>query len=92
MAREKGLKLGLIRAITLFPFPAKAFEKLDYNKVKGFASVEISCISQMIEDVILCAKGKVPVYPIRGGMKVYESEDVLAEAEKILAGEAKEVY
>ena len=92
MGRAKGLKIGLIRPITVFPFPQKAFDKLDFSKIKGFASVEISCISQMIDDVRLCAKGKVPVYPVRGGTKVYESKDVLAAVEEILAGNAKEVY
>jgi 2-oxoglutarate ferredoxin oxidoreductase subunit alpha len=92
MARERGLKIGLIRPITVFPFPAKAFESLDYQRVKGFAVAEISCLSQMIEDVVICARGRAPVYPIRGGTKVYESTDVLAEMERISGGEAGERY
>ncbi|MGH0054042.1 MAG: 3-methyl-2-oxobutanoate dehydrogenase subunit VorB [Sphaerochaetaceae bacterium] len=88
-AREEGMKIGLIRPITLYPFPVKAFE--NKNPAKGYASVEISCLSQMIEDVSLASKG-LPVYPIRSGMKVYEAEDVIEDVRTIMAGNAKEVY
>ena len=90
IARCKGQKVGLIRPITLYPFPVKAFEKLHH--VKAFASVEMSCLSQMIEDVALTVRGKAPVYPIRGGMKIYEASDVCQEIDAILEGNAKEVY
>ncbi len=89
MARKEGLMVGLIRPITLYPFPVKAFEKLE--KVKYFASVEMSCLSQMIEDVVMAARCR-PTYPIRGGMKVYEAEEILSAVKDIFAGNAKEVY
>ena len=89
MARKEGLMVGLIRPITLYPFPIKAFEKLE--KVKYFASVEMSCLSQMIEDVVMASKCR-PTYPIRGGMKVYEAEEILSAVKDIFAGNAKEVY
>jgi len=57
-ARKQGIKLGLIRPITLWPFPTKAFEQLD--KVKGILSVELSA-GQMIEDVKLAVNCQVPV-------------------------------
>lgn len=90
ISRKKGQKVGLIRPITLFPFPIKAFENL--RNVKAYASVEMSCLSQMIEDVALTVRGKAPVYPIRGGMQIYEASDVCNEIDAILAGKAKEVY
>lgn len=90
IARSKGQKVGMIRPITLYPFPVKAFENLD--SVKAFASVEMSCLSQMIEDVALTVRGKVPVYPIRGGTKIYEASDVCASIDAILAGTAQEVF
>jgi 2-oxoglutarate ferredoxin oxidoreductase subunit alpha len=92
MARKKGHKAGLIRPQTVFPFPAKAFEQLDYKRVKGFAVAEISCLSQMIDDVLICARGRVPAYPIRSGTKVYDSTDILQALEKIIAGKAEEKY
>ena len=88
-ARKEGLKVGLIRPVTLYPFPVKAFEKLE--KVKYFASVEMSCLSQMIEDVVMAANCR-PTYPIRGGMKVYEAGEILSAVKDIFAGNAKEVY
>ncbi len=58
-AREKGIKVGLIRPITLWPFPVAPFKKAA-DKVKGVISVELS-MGQMIEDVKLATECKVPV-------------------------------
>ena len=58
---KKGIKVGLIRPITLFPFPYEAFERCAQREsVKKFVSVEIS-EGQMIEDVKLGVNGKKPV-------------------------------
>lgn len=51
MARNKGLKVGLLRPITLFPFPKKVIAELS-GLIKGFLSVEMSA-GQMIEDIKL---------------------------------------
>jgi 2-oxoglutarate ferredoxin oxidoreductase subunit alpha len=51
IARAKGLKVGLLRPITLFPFPKKAIQELA-RKAKGFLSVEMSA-GQMVEDIKL---------------------------------------
>ena len=59
-ARQEGIKVGLIRPITLWPFPKAPFEKYA-DKVKCFLSVELS-MGQMIEDVKLATKCKKPVY------------------------------
>ena len=59
-AREEGLKVGLLRPVTLFPFPVDPIGELS-RRVKGFLSVEMSC-GQMIEDVKLAAECRVPVY------------------------------
>jgi 2-oxoglutarate/2-oxoacid ferredoxin oxidoreductase subunit alpha len=60
IAREQGIKAGLLRPITLFPFPSKRLKELA-DKVKGMLSVEMSA-GQMVEDVLLSVNGKVPVY------------------------------
>lgn len=73
-ARKKGIKLGLIRPITLWPFPEKAF--LPYkDQVKGIVTVELNT-GQMIEDVKLSVECKMPVYLYRrqGGMLPTEHE------------------
>ncbi len=58
-ARRQGIKVGLIRPITLWPFPKAPFEKAA-EKVKKIISVELS-MGQMIEDVKLATQCKVPV-------------------------------
>ncbi|MDF2545376.1 MAG: pyruvate flavodoxin/ferredoxin oxidoreductase domain protein [Anaerosolibacter sp.] len=73
-ARAKGIKLGLIRPITLWPYPEKAF--IPYKeKVKGIVTVELNT-GQMIEDVKLAVECKVPVHLYRrqGGMLPTEDE------------------
>jgi len=57
--REKGVKAGMIRPITLFPFPIDALNKAK-KKAKLFLSVELSC-GQMIDDIKLALECTVPV-------------------------------
>ena len=59
IAREQGIKVGLLRPITLFPYPTKAIQAM-LGQLKGILSVEMSA-GQMVEDVRLAANGKVPV-------------------------------
>ncbi len=59
MMRKGGLKVGLIRPITVWPFPKKAIREAA-DKVKGFVSVELS-MGQMIEDVRLAEECRRPV-------------------------------
>ncbi len=58
-ARKQGIKAGLIRPITLWPFPSAPFKKAA-DKVKEIISVELS-MGQMIEDIKLASECKVPV-------------------------------
>ena len=57
--KEEGINVGLIRPITLFPFPEKAFDEIP-DTCKGVMSVEMS-MGQMIDDVKIAVKGKFPV-------------------------------
>lgn len=59
MARENGIKAGLLRPITLFPFPKDIINQLA-SSVKGMISIEMNA-GQMVEDVRLAVNGKVPV-------------------------------
>ena len=75
-ARKQGIKVGLIRPITLWPFPTKVFNKAA-DKVKQFISVELS-MGQMIEDVRLAVNGKAPVTLCnRSGGMIPSPEQVL---------------
>ncbi len=59
-ARARGLRIGLLRPITLWPFPTDAIAALG-QKVKGILTVELNA-GQMIEDVRLAVNGSTPVY------------------------------
>lgn len=59
LAEEKGIKVGLLRPITLWPFPSNKLMELA-GQVKGMLSVEMSA-GQMIEDVRLSVRDSVPV-------------------------------
>lgn len=67
-ARAEGVKVGMIRPITLWPFPTDTIAAMA-DKVKGMLVVELNA-GQMIEDVRLAVNGKVPVYHFgrMGGM------------------------
>lgn len=85
-AEKEGIKLGLIRPITLWPYPNKAFENT-INKTKfGYLSVEMSC-GQMVEDVRLAVEGRKPVafYGRTGGM-IPHPDDILSKIKEILGG------
>ena len=59
LARAKGIKVGLLRPITLFPFPSARLKELS-KQVKGMLSVEMSA-GQMIEDIKLAVECNIPV-------------------------------
>ena len=59
-ARAQGIRLGLIRPITLWPFPKKAFDTLG-SQVKGIVCAEINILGQMREDVVLACENRYPV-------------------------------
>jgi 2-oxoglutarate ferredoxin oxidoreductase subunit alpha len=59
MARAKGIKVGLLRPITLFPFPKIPIAEMS-KQVKGILTVEMN-LGQMIEDVRLAVNGRIPV-------------------------------
>lgn len=84
LAREKGIKVGLLRPITLFPYPTKVIQSM-LGKVKGFLAVEMSA-GQMVEDVRLAVCGKVPVehFGRLGGMIPTPNEVVKALEEKLI--------
>ena len=84
LARESGIKVGLLRPITLYPFPTQAISDL-CSHVKGFMSVEMSA-GQMVEDVRLAVDGKVKVefYGRMGGVVPTPEEIVDALKNKFM--------
>lgn len=76
LARAQGIKVGLLRPITLWPFPKKAIEKYA-DKVKAMLSVELNA-GQMVEDIRLAVNGKVKVEHFgRLGGIVYTPDEII---------------
>ena len=84
IAREQGIKLGLLRPITLWPFPTKIIKEYA-EKVKGFLSVELNA-GQMVEDIRLAVNGRTAVehYGRMGGIVFSPEEIVEALKEKLI--------
>ena len=84
LARAEGLKVGLLRPITLFPFPTEVISKYA-NQTKGILCVEMNA-GQMIEDVRLVVNGRIPVeyYGRFGGIVPAPDEVLKALKEKII--------
>ena len=85
-ARSEGIKVGLIRPITLWPFPKNAIASAA-DKVKAFISVELN-MGQMIEDIRLYSQCKKPVTLCnRTGGMIPSPDQVLESIRKVEKGE-----
>ena len=84
LLEKEGIKTGLIRPKTLWPFPKKAFDEIDPETTKKVISVELS-MGQMINDVKLVLEGKYPVELINrvGGM-LLDPIEVAERTKKIM--------
>ena len=85
MSRAEGIKLGLLRPITLYPFPKNPIRELAERGVKGFLSAELNA-GQMVEDVRMAVNGMAPVehYGRQGGMMFSPDEVLTALKEKLI--------
>ena len=84
--RQEGIKVGMIRPITLWPFPTEIFAKAA-KTAKAFLTVEMS-MGQMVDDVKIAVNGRgnVHFYGRTGGV-VPTPNEILAEIEKIAGGD-----
>jgi len=86
LAKEKGIKVGVFRPITVFPYPYDALNQIADN-TKLFLTVEMNA-GQMLEDVKLAINGKAPVEFIgRMGGIIPTPEEILHKIEEIYVGE-----
>lgn len=88
-AREEGFKLGLIRPITLWPYPRKAFQEIP-DTCRGIITVEVNMMGQMRDDVIITVKGKFPTYALTTNQRVAKVDQVVAFAKDVYNGKVKE--
>ena len=81
-ARQEGIKVGLLRPITVSPFPYDVLDELS-KRAQAFLVVEMN-MGQMLNDVQLAAKGRVPVefYGRPGGMVPFPDE-ILSEIQRV---------
>lgn len=94
--RAAGEKVGLIRPITAWPFPEKAFQKINPN-VKGIITVEANATGQLVDDAALYTKKalkdrNVPAYALTYVYGVPPVRRIKEDYFKVKAGERKEVY
>ena len=88
-ARKQGIKVGMIRPITLWPFPKAALNKAA-GKVKSFLSVELN-MGQMVDDVKLAINCSKPVYFYgRTGGVLMTPQEIVDKLNEIEKGEAKQ--
>ena len=86
LAREKGIKVGLFRPITLFPFPFNEIKKMA-NQVKGILSLELSA-GQMVEDIKMAVNEKIKVEHFgRMGGIIHSPAEALEALEQKIIGE-----
>ncbi|MGV8146721.1 MAG: 3-methyl-2-oxobutanoate dehydrogenase subunit VorB [Alkaliphilus sp.] len=83
--RESGIKAGLIRPITLWPFPNKAFNEIT-KTAKSILVVEMS-MGQMIDDVKIANEGRLPIhFHGRPGGMIPSPEEIAEKAKEIVGG------
>lgn len=85
MMRAEGKKVGLIRPITVHPFPKASFEKLDYGTCRAILDVEMSIPAQLAEDVDHAVRGRCPIETcLCSGGNIMSREAVIEAVEKLL--------
>ena len=85
--RAQGVKAGMIRPITVYPFPYAAYDKIDYSKCKGIVSVEMSIPAQFAEDVKAAVKERCAVTTcLCSGGNIMSREAVIETVKKVMEG------
>ncbi|MBE7047890.1 MAG: 3-methyl-2-oxobutanoate dehydrogenase subunit VorB [Ruminococcaceae bacterium] len=83
--RDQGIKVGLVRPITLWPFPDETYKQY-VGKVKAILSVEMS-LGQMIDDVKLAVESKIPVHFYgRCGGNIPYPDEIIKKMKDIVGG------
>ena len=88
IAREQGIRVGLLRPISLYPYPYGALRELAEH-VRGILVAEMNA-GQMVEDVRLAVEGRVPVefYGRMGGI-IPSPEEIVKALEKVICKDVK---
>ena len=85
--RKDGYKVGLIRAITVSPFPYEAFDRIDYSRCRNVLTAEMSIPAQMTEDVELAVARRCKVTPcLRSGGNILTPAELREAAVALYEG------
>jgi len=85
--RKKDVKIGLIRPITVHPFPYETFNHIEYSNVKAVLDVEMSIPAQFVDDVAVGVKGRCPIKTcLCSGGNIMSREKIIEAVEKIMEG------
>ena len=85
ICRSAGKKVGLIRPITVHPFPYAAFDRINYGVCKAVLDVEMSIPAQMVQDVRAGVKGRCPIETcLCSGGNIMSREAILNTVDAIL--------
>lgn len=83
--RKEGYKIGMIRPITVSPFPYSSYDKIDYSICKAVLDVEMSIPAQFVEDVAMGVKDRAPIETcLCSGGNIMSREAVIAAVKKIM--------
>ena len=86
ICRKAGKKVGLIRPITVHPFPYKAFDHINYDVCKAVLDVEMSIPAQLVQDVKTAVVGRCPIETcLCSGGNIMSREAILKAVDGILA-------
>jgi 2-oxoglutarate ferredoxin oxidoreductase subunit alpha len=84
MLRKEGYKVGMIRPIKVHPFPEIAYEQLDYSKLRGILSVEMSIPPLFYYDVEAVVRKRTPIATcLRSGGEIMERSAIIEAAKKL---------
>ena len=85
LLRAQGVKAGLIRPITVNPFPCAAYDHIDYGRVRAVLDVEMSIPAQFVRDVMVSVKDRCPIETcLCSGGNIMSRGKVLAAVKKIM--------
>ena len=84
LLRRDGYKVGLVRPKKIHPFPEIAFENLDYGKLRGILSCEMSIPPQYYYDVDAVVRRRTPIATcLRSGGEILSRNAIIEEAKKL---------
>lgn len=87
LLRAQGVKAGMVRAVTVHPFPYAAFDHIDYGRCRAVLDVEMSIPAQYVQDVAAAVKDRCPIETcLCSGGNMISREAVIAAAKRIAEG------